>query len=75
MTAISTGGGAIKVIEIDGCEVLVSGDYFETFVYVESDAEKVLNFLLDNIEADEIRLFEGSGTWFIEIKGGAIFGT
>jgi len=74
ITAISTGGGAIKVIEIDDCEVLLTGDYYETLVYIETDAERVLNFLLDNIEADEIRLFEGNGTRFIGIKAGKFLG-
>jgi L-serine dehydratase len=74
MTAISTGGGAIKVIEIDGCEVLLTGDYYETLVYVESDAERVLNFLLDYMDADEIRLFKDGVTQFIEIKAGYFLG-
>jgi len=70
MTAISTGGGAIEVIKIDGCEVSMSGDFYETLVYVESDAERVLNFLLDNVVAGDIQLFEDSDTQFIEIKAG-----
>jgi len=70
MTAISTGGGAIEVIQIDGCEVSMSGDFYETLVYVESDAERVLNFLLDNVVAGDIQLFEDSDTQFIEIKDG-----
>jgi len=74
MTAISTGGGAIKIIEIDGCEVLLTGDYFETLVYVESEADRALTFLLNNVDANEIQLFEDSGTQFIEIKAGYFFG-
>ena len=36
LTAISTGGGMIEVIAIDGARISMAGDYFETLVYVES---------------------------------------
>src|SRR5688500_8176040 len=36
LTAISTGGGMIEVIEIDGAAVSIGGDYFETLVYSTS---------------------------------------
>ena len=35
LTALSTGGGMIQVIEIDGQEVLMEGDCFETLVFLE----------------------------------------
>jgi L-serine dehydratase len=33
ITAISTGGGIIEVIEIDGAKVSMAGDYYETLIY------------------------------------------
>ena len=36
VVAISTGGGMIEVIEIDGANVSIAGDYAETLVFVES---------------------------------------
>ena len=36
LTAISTGGGIIEVIEIDGVKVSIDGDYYETLLYVGS---------------------------------------
>lgn len=38
LTALSTGGGMIEVIEIDGASVSMAGDYYEVLVYVESQA-------------------------------------
>ncbi len=39
LIAISTGGGMIEVIAIDGVPVSMAGDYFETLIYCR-DAEK-----------------------------------
>lgn len=68
MRAISTGGGAVEVIELDGVKVSIAGDYYETLIYLDSDGSKVLEFLRDHVNADEILLLSGAGTQFIEIK-------
>ena len=34
LTAISTGGGMIEVVEIEGFEVAIAGDYFELLVFL-----------------------------------------
>jgi L-serine dehydratase len=68
ITAISTGGGAIEVIEIDGAKVSIKGDYCETLVYFNSDGEKLLDFLHNHVKADEIQQLNNSGARFIEIK-------
>jgi L-serine dehydratase len=68
MTAISTGGGMIEVIEIDGARVSMAGDYYETLVYLDSGGDEVLEFLSGNVDADEILFLRGTGTQFIEIK-------
>jgi L-serine dehydratase len=36
LTAISTGGGMIEVIRIDGAEVSMAGDYYETLIFCSS---------------------------------------
>ena len=36
--AISTGGGMVEIIDIDGCPVSIQGDYFETLVYSSDHA-------------------------------------
>jgi L-serine dehydratase len=38
MTAISTGGGAIEVLRIDGCAVSLAGDFFEVLAYLKPGA-------------------------------------
>ncbi len=66
VTAISTGGGMIEVIEIDGAQVAMAGDFYQTLIYVESTTD-----IVDHIERlfvfDEIKRHKGDST-FVEIK-------
>jgi len=57
ITAKSTGGGIIEVTEIDGAKVSMAGDYYETLIYFESDKDRLLVYLNENISADEIHIF------------------
>ncbi len=68
ITAISTGGGIIEVIEIDGVKVSMAGDYYETLIFIDSDGNRLLTHLKEIILADEIRLLRGEAAQFIEIK-------
>ncbi len=58
LTAISTGGGMIEVIQIDGNTISMAGDYHETLVYGNNSAG-VKAFLDVNIEYDEIVWHDG----------------
>ena len=69
MRAISTGGGMIEVMEIDGVNVSMAGDYYETLVYTnEKNEEETLSYLHENVTADHIIVRKGTDTTFIEIK-------
>jgi L-serine dehydratase len=68
LTAISTGGGMMEIVEIDGIAVSMAGDYFETLLYLNADDEAIVKYLRENIEADEILLLRGADTRIIEIK-------
>jgi L-serine dehydratase len=65
MIAISTGGGMLEIIEIDGIEVSICGDYYETLIFHDSKPEELKTFLAANIESDEIILL---GRQLIELK-------
>jgi L-serine dehydratase len=54
LTAISTGGGMIKVIDIDGFSISIEGDYRETLIYAKTDSSMILDYLTKAIAADEI---------------------
>jgi len=66
LTAISTGGGMIEVIEIDGAAVSMKGDFFETLVYCTA-TKNVIDFLNNAFAYDEITV-HNCDTIFIEIK-------
>ncbi len=66
LTALSTGGGMIQVIEIDGAKVFMAGDFNETLIYVKSP-EAVVNFLNGSVEFDELNVHHGDSL-FIELK-------
>ncbi len=66
LTAISTGGGMIEVIEIDGAPVSMAGDFYETLVYCDH-ADKVISYLKQVVDFDEIIWHPGEIS-FVELK-------
>ncbi|MCE2675577.1 MAG: L-serine ammonia-lyase, iron-sulfur-dependent, subunit alpha [Sediminibacterium sp.] len=69
LIAISTGGGMIEVINIDGNKVSMAGDYYETLIYC-TDADTIIQYLKSSITYDEIIFHKGTNS-FIEIKSPA----
>jgi len=66
--AISSGGGIIEILEINGIKISIFGDYFETLLLHESDDESIVEYLKKNIIFDEINFFKATETSIIEIK-------
>lgn len=66
VTAISTGGGMIEVLEIDGAAVSMAGDYFETIVYA-SQPDAIVPFIEQTISCDAMAVRHGT-TSFIEVR-------
>lgn len=66
LTAISTGGGMIEVIDIDGAPVSMAGDYFETLVFTD-DAPKIAESIGPHFVFDECAVRNGRSN-FVEVK-------
>ena len=66
VTALSTGGGMIEVIEIDGAGISMAGDYFETLIYTEKP-EEVSALLSTGSEFDQVGICRGKRT-FVSVK-------
>lgn len=65
--AISTGGGMVEIISIDGVDISIMGDFFETLVFaVSSDILPHISSLLTN--PDFINVLESDDGLFIQIK-------
>lgn len=58
VVAISTGGGMIEVVEIDGAKVALAGDRFMTLVYSES-SDHVMNYLKQAGDWDSLEVLDG----------------
>jgi L-serine dehydratase len=68
MTAISTGGGMIEVVEVDGVGVSMCGDYYETILYLDANGDRIAQDLAEWIDADHVLFHEGDVTQVVEIK-------
>ena len=68
LTAISTGGGMIKIIDIDGFAVSIEGDYSETLIYSKTDFSVISDYLNKTITADEIVINTNNDAYLLEVK-------
>ena len=68
LIAISTGGGMMEVIAVDGFKVSISGDYHETLLWTEGDGSAVVRRLTELVEADELLLHEAAGLQLVQVK-------
>jgi L-serine dehydratase len=70
VVAISTGGGMIEVIEIDGAKVSLAGDSFVTLIYT-ADSQKLIHYLNQSELRDSFEIHTGEKE-FIAIKTQAL---
>ncbi|OLS26801.1 MAG: L-serine dehydratase, alpha chain [Candidatus Heimdallarchaeota archaeon LC_3] len=66
MVAISTGGGMIEIIEIDGIKVSMIGDYYETLIF--SNDSNLKSYLQRKLDIEVILLEESNDNKIIELK-------
>jgi len=67
--AISTGGGMVEVISIDGSEISIHGDYYETLIYSKTNLEDISNLLGESVGVDYVIIHRNKKKSFIQIKG------
>lgn len=66
LVAISTGGGMIEVVEVDGASVSMLGDYEETLIY-GADAASVQEYIQAQFDHDHLIVHDGEIP-MIEVK-------
>ncbi len=70
LTAVSTGGGMLEVIEIDSFSVSIGGDYFETLIRLDSNGEAAQEHLAQEGSAwDRIVFHDGTGGHLLQVEG------
>ena len=68
--AISTGGGMMEVLNVDGFTISMFGDCFETLLWVRSEGRKLAQELAALVSADAILVHEAVGEQMVEVKAG-----
>jgi len=68
LKAVSTGGGIVEVIEVDGFSVSIAGDYCETLIQTDGDAREFAAHLAGAFDADEILLHQSAQEQLVEVK-------
>ena len=68
LTALSTGGGMVKVVDIDGFSVTIEGDYWETLIYTKTDGSRIFDCLTRTITADEVLIHTNDEAFLLEVK-------
>ncbi|NOX55151.1 MAG: serine dehydratase [Planctomycetes bacterium] len=68
LRAISTGGGMVEVVDIDGFSVSIAGDYFETLIRTDRDGALIAARVADLFEPDEVLTHESESGELVEVK-------
>jgi len=68
LIAISTGGGMMEVLDVDGFAVSLFGDYHETLLWVAGNSQVLVKRVAELTEVDEVLLHEHCGKQLVEIK-------
>lgn len=77
MTAISSGGGMVEVLEIDGTELSMVGDFFETLIWInegrrdDGDPHTLVRKLGTESGVEEVILHDRADGWLLQVKGSA----
>ena len=69
MIAISTGGGMMEVINVDGFAVSIGGDYFETLIFVDERAEDVATLVQSLMAVDDVIVHRSEGRHMVQVRG------
>lgn len=68
LTAVSLGGGMIRIVDIDRFTLCIEGDYWETLVFADSDASGVLQYLKAAGAGGQFLSHSAGDTYLIELK-------
>ncbi len=68
LVAISTGGGMIELIAVDGFKVSMFGDCFETLLWVRREGRRLAQTLATLVSADAVLVHEAGDAMMVEVK-------
>jgi L-serine dehydratase len=68
LTGVSTGGGMIELVAIDGTPTSIRGDYWETLVWMAGRPAEVGDQFAEKIDVDEVLLHECGDAVLLQVK-------
>jgi L-serine dehydratase len=68
LTAISIGGGAIELVEIDRFAISMAGDTYETLLFCQGDVDRLPAYLQKNLSVDGLHVLRGDTEQLVEIQ-------
>ena len=68
LIAISTGGGMIEVLSIDGVPLTIFGDYHEALVWMETNCELDIDSICNQLGADAVKLNKSEDATILQIQ-------
>ncbi|MGD8815189.1 MAG: L-serine ammonia-lyase, iron-sulfur-dependent, subunit alpha [Anaerolineales bacterium] len=71
LIAISTGGGAIEIVEIDGFVVSMLGDTYETLLTCQTGADRLSTHVQESLPVDSVQVLHNGDDQLVEIKAQA----
>jgi L-serine dehydratase len=74
LIAVSTGGGMIEVIAVDGSRVSMFGDCFETLLWAEGQGNELAQALRASVQADDVLVHGAAGGQLVEVKAAEAVG-
>ncbi len=73
LTGISTGGGMIEVVALDGAPISILGDFWETLVWMAGRRPEAADRLAEKIDADEVLVHECTDGVLLQVKAQRAF--
>jgi L-serine dehydratase len=71
LIAISTGGGMMEVIELDGVPLRIDGGYAETLVWLDMAQRATAERLVERLDADEVLIHDAAGGLMVQVQADA----
>ncbi len=72
ITAISTGGGMIEVLSVDGTPLHMDGGYHSTIMWLDADPEPVIGIINSSMAADGVQTGRTAhGGWLLMVEASA----
>ncbi len=72
LIAISTGGGMMEILNIDGFDVSIGGDYFETLIFVDGGGdglgEDVATLVQSLMPLDDVRVIHSGARQLVQVR-------